>query len=83
MKVTIDIDCTPEEARHFLGLPNVEKIHEAVLEEMRKRVSKGLTGEDMQALMKLWMPFGGKGLEDMQKMFWAAASGGATPKKDT
>lgn len=74
MKVTIDIDCTPEEARAFLGLPNLEKLQETVLEEMRSRMAKGLASEDFQALFKMWMPFAGKGLEDMQKMFWSAAT---------
>ena len=75
MKVTVDIDCTPEEARAFLGLPNVEKLQETVIEEMRKRMAKGLSTEDMQSLFKLWMPFAGKGFEDIQKMFWPAATG--------
>lgn len=73
MNVTVNIECTPEEARAFLGLPNVEKLQDAVLEEMRQRLAKGLAAEDFQALFKLWMPLAGKGLEDMQKMFWSAA----------
>ena len=24
MKITVDVDCTPEEARAFLGLPDVK-----------------------------------------------------------
>lgn len=28
VKITIDLDMTPEEARQFLGLPNVEKLQE-------------------------------------------------------
>lgn len=31
MKVTIDIDVTPEEARRFLGLPDVERLQEQLL----------------------------------------------------
>jgi kynurenine formamidase len=30
MKIKIDIDCTPQEARAFFGLPDVEPIQEAV-----------------------------------------------------
>ena len=31
MKITIDVDITPEELRSFLGLPNVEKLQELML----------------------------------------------------
>ncbi len=29
MKITVDIDCTPEEARAFFGLPNVQPMQDA------------------------------------------------------
>lgn len=83
MKITMTVDCTPEEARSFFGLPNLEKIQDAVLEEMRKRVSAGLSAEDMQALFKLWMPGGGKNWQDLQTMFWSGLGGaGAKTKAD-
>lgn len=31
MKITVDVDITPEELRSFLGLPNVEKLQEQML----------------------------------------------------
>ncbi|MEL0013134.1 MAG: DUF6489 family protein, partial [Alphaproteobacteria bacterium] len=33
MKVTINVDCTPEEARAFMGLPNVADAQKAVVDE--------------------------------------------------
>ncbi len=38
MKVTIEIDCTPLEARQFMGLPDVQPMQTAVLAEMEKRL---------------------------------------------
>ena len=38
MKVTINIDCTPLEARQFMGLPDVQPMQAAVMAEMEKRV---------------------------------------------
>ena len=35
MKVTVDVDCTPEEARRFLGLPDLTPVHEAYVEKMK------------------------------------------------
>ena len=40
MKVTIEIDCTPIEARQFLGLPNVEPMQAAVMQQLEKRMSQ-------------------------------------------
>ena len=71
MKITIDVDCTPEEARAFLGLPDVAPMQRALMEEIGKRMSTGLEAMDAETLMKTWMPMGVQGLEQAQKMFWA------------
>jgi hypothetical protein len=36
MKITIDVDITPNELRSFLGLPNVEKLQEQMLSNAQK-----------------------------------------------
>ena len=46
MKITVDIDCTPEEARQLMGLPDVTGIQQEVVEEMRKRILSGLDAMD-------------------------------------
>ncbi len=71
MKITIDVDCTPEEARAFLGLPDVAPMQRALMEEIRARMSADLEGMDPETLMKTWMPLGVQGLEQAQKVFWA------------
>ncbi len=38
MKVTIDIDCTPQEARAFMGLPDVAPLNDHIVAEMQKRM---------------------------------------------
>jgi hypothetical protein len=38
MKVTIEIDCTPIEARQFFGLPNVEPLQTAMMAKLEKRM---------------------------------------------
>ena len=71
MKITIDVDCTPEEARAFLGLPDVAPMQRALMEEIGARMSAGIETMDPETLMKTWMPLGVQGLEQAQKMFWA------------
>ena len=36
MKVTVEVDCTPEEARRFLGLPDVSKANDVYVESVAK-----------------------------------------------
>lgn len=75
MKVTIDIDCTPEEARSFLGLPDVKPMQEAMLAEAQARLKSAVAAMDPETLMKMWMPGGTEGLERMQKALWGFMQG--------
>lgn len=72
MKIHVDVDCTPEEARAFLGLPDVAPMQAAVMQEMQERMLGAMRGIDAETLMKTWMP-GGAGLEQVQK-FWQGFS---------
>jgi len=81
MKISIDVDCSPEEARAFLGLPDVAPMQAAVMEELGKRMSAGLEAMDPETLMKTWMPLGLQGLEQAQKMFWSQMSEAARGTK--
>ncbi len=71
MKIKIDVECTPEEARTFLGLPDVAPMQAALMEELQTRMTAALEAMDPEALMKTWLPLGLQGLEQAQKMFWA------------
>ncbi len=80
MKITIEVDCSPEEARAFLGLPDVAPMQAAAMEDLSQRLRAGLEAMDPETLMKTWMPLGLQGLEQAQKMFWSQmseAAGGA------
>ena len=59
MKIKLDIDCTPEEARAFLGLPDLAGIQNEMLEKFRDRMAANLKYADPQEMFKLW--FGGLG----------------------
>jgi len=70
MKIEIDVECTPEEARRFLGLPDVAPMQEVLVDELRRRMLANLESMGPEALMKTWLPAGLQGLENMQKAFW-------------
>ena len=56
MKLSIDVDCTPEEARRFLGFPDLTPVHQAYVEKLTKAVSDGVTPETFADLAKAWGP---------------------------
>lgn len=56
MKVTFDIDCTPEEARRFLGLPDLSPVHAAYVDKMQRAMAEGFTPDMMPDMMKSWGP---------------------------
>ena len=69
MKVTIDIDCTPEEARRFMGLPDLTRVHEAYVEKLQAMAADGLTPDAVAEMMKSWAPMGEAGLKLWTGMF--------------
>lgn len=80
MKISVDIDCTPEEARAFLGLPDVAPLQQAVMEDVQKRVMENLSAMDPETLISTWIPAGMQGFEQMQKMFWSQMTAGTKTK---
>jgi hypothetical protein len=75
MKVTINIDCTPEEARTFLGLPDVAPLQKAALDKLQAQMLKNIDAMDPEKMMETLLPSGLKGWEQMQKAFWANLAG--------
>jgi len=68
MKVTVDVDCTPEEARRFLGLPDLTPVHQAYIEKMQKAVSEGVSPEMFGDMMKTWGPMNEAGMNLWRQM---------------
>jgi len=81
MKITMNIDCTPEEARAFLGLPDVKPLQEEMLREVQKRLSETLKVTAPEAILKTWLPATLKGYEQLQEIFLAQLAGTPKPKK--
>ncbi|MFN5822323.1 MAG: DUF6489 family protein, partial [Novosphingobium sp.] len=48
MKINVEIDCTPEEARSFLGLPDVGKANKLYIEAISKSRKGACNVEQIQ-----------------------------------
>jgi len=75
MKVTINIDCTPEEARTFFGLPDIQPLQERLLKEMDQRLGATLQAMSPETIMQTWMS-GFRNLEEMRERFLSELSRG-------
>ena len=73
MKMTVEVDCSPEEARAFLGLPDVSGINQHLVDEMQKRIDQNISALQPEELMKNWMAFGGQATDQFRKLMTAAA----------
>jgi hypothetical protein len=76
MKVTLNVECTPQEARTFLGLPDVQALNDHMVAEMKKRMDANIAMAAPEELMKNWMAFGGQASEQFMKLMTAAAGAG-------
>jgi len=65
MKINVEVDCTPEEARAFLGLPDLGPMQRQLVGEMQERMSANLRALDPQEMMKLWLAPNLKGFEQI------------------
>ena len=80
MKVNVEIDCTPLEARQFFGLPDVMPMQVAVMDKLQEQMLANIETVSPEALMKSWFTFDPKLAERFQDMFVTMAGlGGSRP----
>jgi hypothetical protein len=72
MKITFDIDATPQELRTFFGLPDVETLQKEMMDQIRKKTMEGVEGFDILSLMKPLLPEQMMSVSSLQKNFWNA-----------
>lgn len=84
MKITINVDTTPQEARSFLGLPDLEPMQQRLLQKLEDKVMHSVDNVDPMELLNTWLPGGMEGLDKIQSMFWNQMSSALSgkPKKD-
>lgn len=74
MKVTVDIDCTPEEARRFIGLPDLTPVHQLYVERMQRAVAEGINPDYFADAMKNWGPMSDSAMAMWRTMFEQAGA---------
>ena len=82
MKVNVEIDCTPEEARRFLGLPDVSEANAVYVDAIANAMKGVGSVEQLQEYAKQLAPMGQMGMKLFQQFLESgAAMSGASRKK--
>jgi hypothetical protein len=68
MKLKLEFDLTPLEARKLMGLPDVEALQEKLLDETYKKLSQSLGEMKPEKLFREFVPLGAQGLDQAQKL---------------
>ena len=76
MNVSVNVDCTPLEARTFLGLPDVSPIHEKYVQIMLETFDGSNSVEQMENLFRSFSPMGDAGMRLFQQMMNIGMGGG-------
>jgi hypothetical protein len=85
MKFNVDVECTPEEARSFLGLPDLKPIHDLYIRSVLDTMSGQTNLEQMERMFRGLSPLGDAGMKLFSSLMdigiGAAGSGSVPPKK--
>jgi len=68
MKINVEVDCTPEEARRMFGLPDLTPLHAIYLSRVEKLMEKGITPDIVEGMIKNWVPMGEAGMGLVQSL---------------
>lgn len=77
MKIKFDVECSPEEARAFFGLPDVAPMQERMMQQLEQKIAENIQSLDPEQLVKTWLPLSIQGWGEVQKMFWQQMGMGA------
>ena len=81
MKVTVEVDCTPLEAREFFGLPNVQPMQDAMMEQMQAKMLANMDKFSPETFMQSWFSFDPKMGERFQDLFVNMAGLASRPRE--
>lgn len=72
MKVNVEVECTPEEARRAIGLPDLTPIHDRYVSMLLESMSGTVKPEMIDSLVKSWAPMSEAGFGMWRRLFEGA-----------
>ena len=68
MQVNVNVECTPEEARTFLGLPDLKPIHDRYMQMVMDTMNGQTSLEQVEKMFRQLSPLGDAGLKMFSNM---------------
>lgn len=68
MNISVNVDCSPEEARSFLGLPDVTPIHDKYIKTMLEAMEGTVSIDQMENLVRSFSPMGDASMRLFKQM---------------
>ncbi|MEP3422557.1 MAG: DUF6489 family protein [Erythrobacter sp.] len=72
MKINVEVECTPEEARSFMGLPDVSQANSVYVDTISKAMKGVKSPDQLQEYAQALAPMGQMGM----KLFQSFVEGG-------
>ncbi|MDP3495183.1 MAG: DUF6489 family protein [Hyphomonadaceae bacterium] len=73
MKMNITVECSPEEARAFLGLPDIRPVNEALVNSVKQRIEQNIEMVSPEFYLKQWYSMGGQATDSFMNLMTAGA----------
>ena len=78
MKCRVEFECTPAEARAFLGLPDLQPLQDRLMGEMEKKMLAEMERFAPDAILKTWLSLYPQTAEHFQDMMLKMLGGAGT-----
>jgi hypothetical protein len=72
MKVSIEIDLTPQEARELLGMPNLTAVQDVFVGMAKDKLATANNLVDLEPMIKTWTGIGGVATDALGALMGAA-----------
>ena len=83
MKMRVEMDLTPDEARRLMGLPDLTAMQARLVEEFERRMMAAMEKSAPEEVMKQWFSLGSQGFEQFQRFIWDSARNASGTRKET
>ena len=83
MKITMNVDITPEEMRKLMGWPDVQRIQDEALDKIREKMDAGAEGYDPMSLMQPFFTQSASSMESLQKLMTGMMTGFGSKKSES
>jgi Family of unknown function (DUF6489) len=69
VNINITVECSPDEARQFFGLPDVKPLQAAVMAKIEKQMLDAVDAMSPEAMLRAWAPLVPQATEQFRDAF--------------